>query len=199
VGVGKVGHEPESISLVRGADGRRWYTIPRCIVPERGQLVEHSSHASSKERWTVFQEEVAGSITAKAVEQSNALEEELGLGTVESGAFPGDGDVGAGKPGGDESELVRHSGESARKRGAADAGEEMDLPEPAEIVGFDVSDVALIYDAVGDTACRHALAEHFTAVRLALVVVGGRHVTGEGKVFLRTIKVLQSARNITDS
>ena len=56
-----VGNDPHAISAVRGADGGSWYAVPRRIVPERGQVSEYDPHPSSKERWDVFHDDVAGS------------------------------------------------------------------------------------------------------------------------------------------
>jgi hypothetical protein len=44
-----VGNNPDPVSLVRGANGGRWYAIPFRIVPERGQVSENNSKSSAKE------------------------------------------------------------------------------------------------------------------------------------------------------
>jgi hypothetical protein len=44
-----VGHKPESVSLVRGANGGSWYAVPFRVIPERGQVSENSAKPPSKE------------------------------------------------------------------------------------------------------------------------------------------------------
>lgn len=63
VGVGK---NPEAVSLVRGADGRRGNAVPDDTIPDLGQVSENASKVPvSKESWDVLQERVSGSYLAK--------------------------------------------------------------------------------------------------------------------------------------
>jgi hypothetical protein len=59
VGVGS--HDPHAVASMRGADVASSQHIPARIKPERGQVTEYDSKASSSEVWAVFHEDVAGS------------------------------------------------------------------------------------------------------------------------------------------
>jgi hypothetical protein len=41
-----VGHDPDPVPLVRGANGGSWYAIPADIIPDRGQVSENSAKPS---------------------------------------------------------------------------------------------------------------------------------------------------------
>jgi hypothetical protein len=56
-----VGHEPDPVTEVRGANGRRWNAVPLRVIPERGQVPENSAKPPSKEICDVLHEDVAGS------------------------------------------------------------------------------------------------------------------------------------------
>jgi hypothetical protein len=56
-----VGHEPDPVSTVRGANGRSRYAIPFRVIPARGQVSENSPESSSKESWDVLHDDVSGS------------------------------------------------------------------------------------------------------------------------------------------
>lgn len=72
---------------MRGADGRRRYTIPDDIHPERGQVAEYSSCVSvSKETCDVLHEREVGSNVAK---DSRDVGPEV-AGVVAGEPFPGD-------------------------------------------------------------------------------------------------------------
>src|SRR5262245_33396770 len=60
-----VGHNPDSVPLVRGADGGSRYAVPVRVIPERGQLAEYVSKPPSKESCRVLHECVGGSYLAK--------------------------------------------------------------------------------------------------------------------------------------
>jgi hypothetical protein len=56
-----VGHKPKAVPLVRRSDiGRSQHSPPR-VIPERGQVTEHSSESPSNEGWAVLHEHDAGS------------------------------------------------------------------------------------------------------------------------------------------
>jgi len=51
-----VGHQKPPVAPVRGAEGTSGYTVPRCIVPERGQRPEYCAECSVKRLcWRVSQ------------------------------------------------------------------------------------------------------------------------------------------------
>lgn len=60
-----VGNDPDPVTEVRGANGRRGNTIPFRIEPARGQVPENLAKCSpgvdAKEPWHVLQQHVAGS------------------------------------------------------------------------------------------------------------------------------------------
>jgi hypothetical protein len=58
-----VGHDPDPVPPVRGADGACRNAVPFRVIPERGQSSEDSPHASSpsQEPWDVLHEDVSGS------------------------------------------------------------------------------------------------------------------------------------------
>jgi len=59
-----VGHDPDPVPPVRGADGGSWYTVPDSIIPERGKVSENSSKPGTKETWHVFHDDELGSYFA---------------------------------------------------------------------------------------------------------------------------------------
>jgi hypothetical protein len=67
---------------------------PFTVIPERGQITEHSSESASNESWTVFHERIAGSNLAN---DPRHVRPESRLLAVNSGALSGDADVLAGK------------------------------------------------------------------------------------------------------
>jgi hypothetical protein len=67
---------------------------PPAVIPERGQITEHSSKSPSKERWAVFHEDVAGSNLANDARHVGPHAAAL---SVNAGAFACDADVLAGK------------------------------------------------------------------------------------------------------
>ena len=58
-GVGS--NKPEPVAPVGGANIGSSQHCPPAVIPERGQVGEHSVKSSSKERWAVFHEREAGS------------------------------------------------------------------------------------------------------------------------------------------
>jgi hypothetical protein len=54
-----VGHNPDAVATVRGANGGSWYAMPLRIIPERGQGSENVSEPASKERCDIFQQHSA--------------------------------------------------------------------------------------------------------------------------------------------
>src|SRR5207244_1253578 len=65
VSVGVCNHE-DSVTEVRGTNGRRGYAIPFEVVPAVGQVGGNLSESESKEPWHVFQQHKSGSNHAKA-------------------------------------------------------------------------------------------------------------------------------------
>jgi hypothetical protein len=52
-----VGNKPESFAAVRRPNIGSSQHCPLAVIPERGQVTEHSSKSSSNEGWAVFQED----------------------------------------------------------------------------------------------------------------------------------------------
>jgi hypothetical protein len=59
-----VGHEVDSITLVRGAKVSRWYAVPFRIIPALGQRPEYRSKMPVKKPWNTLQEHESRSYLA---------------------------------------------------------------------------------------------------------------------------------------
>jgi len=88
-----VGHKPEPVPLMRRSNVGSSQHCPAAVIPERGQITEHSSESPSKERWAVFHENVAGSNLANDARHVGPHAASL---AVNAGAFAGHADVLAG-------------------------------------------------------------------------------------------------------
>lgn len=89
------GDKPEPVSVMMGANGGRWNTIPPRIVPERGHVSENVSKPSTKESCDVFHEDVTGS---NFVNESGIFAPEPRPLAGEASALSGKADVLAGEP-----------------------------------------------------------------------------------------------------
>ena len=85
-----VGHQPESVSLVRRPDIGSSQHCPPAVIPERGQVTEHASESPSKESWAVFHERESGSNLAN---DPGHFSPQAGALPVDSGALAGNADV----------------------------------------------------------------------------------------------------------
>jgi hypothetical protein len=56
-----VGHDPDAVSPVRGADGGSWDTVPDRIIPERGKVSANGCHPETKQAWDVLHDDETGS------------------------------------------------------------------------------------------------------------------------------------------
>jgi hypothetical protein len=60
-----VGHNPDPITPVRGANGCSRYAVPLRVIPARGQVSEYAAHEASsiraKQPWYVLHEDDSGS------------------------------------------------------------------------------------------------------------------------------------------
>jgi hypothetical protein len=90
-----VGHNPDSVSSVRGSNGNRAQHSPFCIVPQRGQVAENSSKPPNSEHWAVFHECESWSYFAN---DTGHLFPQSAFLAVNSGTFPSGADVLARKP-----------------------------------------------------------------------------------------------------
>jgi hypothetical protein len=59
-----VGHKPEPVTLVRRPNIGSSQHRPSAVIPERGQVTEHSSESPSNDCWTVLHEDEARSNVA---------------------------------------------------------------------------------------------------------------------------------------
>lgn len=100
VGIGS--QDPESVSLVRGADVARSQHIPRRIIPERGQLTEHDAESANSEVWAILHERVSGSNFAN---DASELRPETAALAGDPGAFARARDVLAGEPARDDVDM----------------------------------------------------------------------------------------------
>jgi hypothetical protein len=55
-----VGHNPNAVAAMRGANGGSWYAVPDRVIPARGQVSDDFAHASSKEGCDVFHDDEPG-------------------------------------------------------------------------------------------------------------------------------------------
>src|SRR5215831_17373448 len=94
-----VGNNPDTISLMRGADGGRRYAIPFKIKPALGHVSENNSHPVSKQRCHVLHDRVARSYHAKGTHQLPVESRTL---AGNAGAFPSAGHVLAGEASDDD-------------------------------------------------------------------------------------------------
>jgi hypothetical protein len=85
-----VGHKPEPVALVWGANLGSSQHCPPAVIPERGQVTLHSSESASNEGWAVFHEAVAGSNLAN---DPRHVGPHSAAGSVNAGSFSGDADV----------------------------------------------------------------------------------------------------------
>jgi len=56
-----VGNHVDPVTEMRGTDGCRWYTVPLCVIPARGQVSEYVAKPPNKEPWDVLQQHPSGS------------------------------------------------------------------------------------------------------------------------------------------
>jgi len=94
-----VGHDPYSVSAVRGTNGARRNAMPFRIIPDLGQVPENGSHPPNKERCHVFQDRKFRSYQANG---SNQFPVESRTLAGKSGAGPGETDVLTGEPAADD-------------------------------------------------------------------------------------------------
>jgi hypothetical protein len=127
VGHSWAGDEPDPFTFVKGAHVCRGYARPFKTRNDFGQGSENveplSPIVERNDSWRLLHERVVGSQAAK---QSEELGPEPSL--VEAPESLADlARWLAGDAGGDESEVVGDSGDTARERAPSDAGEEVDL------------------------------------------------------------------------
>jgi hypothetical protein len=94
-----VGHNPDPVPLVRGANGRSRNAVPLRVIPDRGQASEYAVESSSKESWDVLHDDVSGS---KLANDSEHLEPKTRPFAVESSPEAESADVLAGEAAGDD-------------------------------------------------------------------------------------------------
>jgi hypothetical protein len=85
-----VGHDPDTLALVRRAGVVSAQNSPARIIPQRGQVSEYCSQPPNSERWAVLHEDVAASHLA---DDSPHVAPESGALTIEPVSVASDGDV----------------------------------------------------------------------------------------------------------
>jgi hypothetical protein len=83
-------HKPESVALVGGANVGSSQHSPAAVIPERGQITEHSSKSPSKEGWAVLHVDVSRSNLAN---DPRHVSPHAAAGTVNAGSLACDADV----------------------------------------------------------------------------------------------------------
>jgi hypothetical protein len=73
--------------------------------------------------------------------------------------------------------VVGPAGEPERVSPSAEAGEEVTLREPLEILWFDIYDASFVNDAERDVPVEHQVAKPLRAVRIDFVIVRGHGLT----------------------
>jgi hypothetical protein len=109
-----VGHDPDPVAAVRGANGRSRYAVPLRVIPARGQVPEYAPHSSSKESCDVLHDDVAGS---KLANESGVLAPKTRAFPVDPGAFAGVGEVLAGEAAGEDVDVWHRHGQPCLKCG----------------------------------------------------------------------------------
>ena len=89
-----VGHNPDPIPPVRGANGACGYTMPLRIVPERSERPEYLIQSARTKGGDIFDEDVS---RLERVDRFGVLKPESAAFSAKSGAFPGEADVLAGE------------------------------------------------------------------------------------------------------
>lgn len=113
--VSGVGNKPDPITLMIGADGRSWYTVPDRIKPERGQVSENGSHPETKQAWNVFHDDEAGSNLAN---KAPILTPQTRSRTFEANSLSSEGDILAREPAADDIDGNSVSGKSVSCEGS---------------------------------------------------------------------------------
>jgi hypothetical protein len=121
---------------VGSANGRRWYTFPESIIPERGKISQNVSSSGTKDAWHVFSNDEAGSNLAN---KSPELLPETSSLTRDTSALSSEADVLAGEAAADDINGNSISGKS---------------------VGCEFSDIVV------DRHLRPVFAQHRAAIRL---------------------------------
>lgn len=83
-------HKPEPVALVGGANVGSSQHCPSAVIPERGQVTEHSSESPSNEGWAVLHVAVAGSNLAN---DPRHVGPHSAAGSIDAGAFACNADV----------------------------------------------------------------------------------------------------------
>ena len=85
-----VGHKPEPVALMRRPNVGSSQHCPPAVIPERGQVTEHSSESPSNEGWAVLHKDEAGSNLAN---DPRHVPPHSAAGSVNACAFAGHADV----------------------------------------------------------------------------------------------------------
>lgn len=104
-----VGNNPDTISLLRGANVVSRYAMPFCVIPERGQVSENGAHAETKQACCVFHKDELRSYLAS---QSAVFRPQSRPLTLHSGSPSDETDVLAGEPSADDIDGNSVSGQS---------------------------------------------------------------------------------------
>lgn len=130
-----VGHNPDPVPLVRGADGGSWNTVPLRVIPERGKVLKHVPESFRPESRHVLQQDISGS---KVPNETGHMRPEPAR-VVLREALTGEGDGLTGESGSDEIDSrssfsekshIPEVGHVGPVSGEHAAGEGVDLGEP---------------------------------------------------------------------
>ena len=94
-----MGHDPDAVPPVGCAKGGSGNTVPLRVIPDLSEPPENRVQSSSAKGWDVFDEAPA---RPRLGDDAVELEPEAGPVAIEAGAAPGDGDVLAGEPAGND-------------------------------------------------------------------------------------------------
>lgn len=165
-----VGHEPDSLTDVRGTEATSWEYDRPAGVAFTLQVCRNSVEPRDAIR-------ARNLLPKKDVRAALAEEMEEGWPEVPLVSSPSAaacrGERLAGTARGPDGTLVGPSGETEGSGPAADAGEEMELSVLAEIVGSDIADIPLVDVADSDEARRDEASEPPSSERIILVIVSG--------------------------
>ena len=88
--MGVCSHKPEPVPLMGGTNVGSSQHCPATVIPERGQVTEHSSESPSKEGWAVLHERESGSNLAN---DPRHVGPHAGSLSIDAGALSGNADV----------------------------------------------------------------------------------------------------------
>jgi hypothetical protein len=161
-----VGHEPRALSDVRSADARSRKIARPDGITQGFQVSENKIDPGSVARNLLSKERCRAALVDEPVE--GGPEVPL-VSTPSASACRAErlARTASGPDGG----VVRHTGEAQGEAPPADAGKEVALAIPPQVVGSNISDVSIIHVSIGNAPVGDQGAQPSASIRVDLVVV----------------------------